>query len=183
MEESLNKKHFNYIKLLHILSESQENFKKIVESLIKMSNQESQILKDESVNYIEKKFSDIFDKMEKENKPNEDNLLKTALRGRLDVLKQEIQELNNSKSKYEEYNKNNEINDLEKSVKELEENIALKKKTFESLKSEEKLYDEKISMIEKERVEINKKYSRAQLYIYKKFPNKVEEVFQNNTNI
>ena len=98
MEESLNKKHFNYIKLLHILSESQENFKKIVESLIKMSNQESQILKDESVNYIEKKFSDIFDKMEKENKPNEDNLLKTALRGRLDVLKQEIQELNNSKS-------------------------------------------------------------------------------------
>ena len=163
MEESLNKKHFNYLKLLHILSESQENFKKIVESLIKMSNQESQIVKDESVTYIEKKFSDIFDKMEKENKPNEDNSLKTALRGRLDDLKQEIQELNNSKSKYEEFNKNNEINDLETSVKELEEKIALKKKTFESLKSEEKLYDEKISMIEKERVEINKKYFKSSI--------------------
>ena len=183
MEESLNKKHFNYLKLIHILSESQKNFKKIVEALIIMSNQESQIVNNESVSYIEKKFSDIFDKMKKENKPNEDNSLKTALKGRLNILKEEIKELNNSKSKYEEFNKNNEIKNLETRVKELEEKISLKKKTLESLKSEEQLYDEKIEMIEKERIEINKKFSRAQLYIFNKFPNKVEEVFKSNTNI
>ena len=183
MEESLNKKHFNYIKLLHILSESQENFKKIVEALIIMSNQESQIVNDESVTYIEKKFSDIFDKMEKENKPNEDNSLKTALKEKLDNLKQEIQELNKSKSKYEEFNNNNEIKNLETNVKELEEKIESKKKTLESLKSEEKLYDEKILMIEQESEEIKKKFSRAQLYIFQNFPNKVEEVFKKNSKI
>ena len=104
----LNDKHFNYLKLIQILSSSQKNFKKIIESLIIMSNEESNILNEESSNYIEKKFSDIFEKMKKENKSNEDNSIKILLKNKLDILKKQVQELNDSKRNYE---KKNEINE------------------------------------------------------------------------
>ena len=176
----LNDKHFNYLKLIQILSSSQKNFKKIIESLIIMSNEESNILNEESSNYIEKKFSDIFEKMKKENKSNEDNSIKILLKNKLDILKKQVQELNDSKRNYE---KQNEINELENKVKEIEEKIKSKKKDLEILKNENKALAEKIDLILKEKDIVDKKLSKAQLYIYINYPDRVEEVFQNNPKI
>ena len=176
----LNDKHFNYLKLIQILSSSQKNFKKIIESLIIMSNEESNILNEESSNYIEKKFSDIFEKMKKENKSNEDNSIKILLKNKLDILKKQVQELNDSKRNYE---KKNEINELENKVKEIEEKIKSKKKDLEILKNENKALAEKIDLILKEKDIVDKKLSKAQLYIYTNYPDRVEEVFQNNPKI
>lgn len=175
----LDEKHFNYLKLIQILSNSQKNFKKIIESLIIMSNEESKILNNESSNYIEKKFSDIFEKMKKENKSNEDNSIKTSLKTQLDFLKKQVEELNN----YKRNSEKKEVNDLENKVKEIEEKIKSKKEYLENLKNEDKILDEKINSILQEKDIVDKKLSRAQLYIYTHYPDKVEEAFQNMTKI